>query len=58
MPKGKGYGSTNKKKSHGYSNPREDGRTGRKVGNGPHKQTVTSRHGTRRTIKRRSHRGL
>lgn len=58
MPKGKGYGSMNKKNAHGNSNPRENGRTGRKAGNGPTKQTVTSRHGTRRTIKRRSHRGL
>lgn len=50
--KGKG------KKSYGHSNPRESGRTGRKVGNGPKKKSVTSRHGKRVTIKRRSHRGL
>lgn len=63
MPKDNPHGyygkkhNSNSKRTHGGSNPREPGKTGRKFANPGSSKTVRSRHGKRVRINRRSKRG-
>lgn len=53
---GKHYG--NSPKQHRGQKLRDTRGTSQRIGNGPTKRSVRSRHGKSVTIKRRSHRGL